>query len=222
MTDGVIKGTGNSRYLKSVSNFKTLYPTYDDLVAALVAGTLPIDLKGINSSGWSTQGTPLTKANLLTDATAALYGYGSTATVNNILNNIASYKQYWINHLATISYKGTGTYGTANPTTLTFPFSPEIVLIYQNRVKNQIYCYGVNPNFNPNKSSVGAYWDSSALLVKNQNALRIMFTSPTGTIYNSDFTSVEFSGNTVKLASTDNAGLQLNDSTYTYYAIGIR
>lgn len=88
MTDGVIKGTGNSRYLKSVSNFKTLYPTYDDFAAALVAGTLPIDLKGINSSGWSTQGTPLTKANLLTDSTAALYGYGSTATVNQIFSAI--------------------------------------------------------------------------------------------------------------------------------------
>lgn len=88
MTDLVIKGTGNSRYLKSVSNFMTLYPTYADFVSALVAGTLPIDFNGINAAGIQTQGTPLNKANLLTDATATKYGQGSSATVNSILNQI--------------------------------------------------------------------------------------------------------------------------------------
>jgi len=90
MTDLVIKGTGNSRYLKSVSNFMTLYPTYADFVSALVAGTLPIDFNGINAAGIQTQGTPLNKANLLTDATATKYGQGSSATVNSILNAIPS------------------------------------------------------------------------------------------------------------------------------------
>lgn len=88
MTDLVIKGTGNSRYLKSVSNFLTLYPTYADFVSALVAGTLPVDFNGINSAGIQTQGTPLNKANLLTDATATKYGLGSNATVNSVLNAI--------------------------------------------------------------------------------------------------------------------------------------
>lgn len=90
MTDLVIKGTGNSRYLKSVADFLTQYPTYEDFVDALVAGTLPIDFNGINSAGIQTQGTPLNKANLLKDTTASKYGQGSNATVDSVLNQIPS------------------------------------------------------------------------------------------------------------------------------------
>ena len=85
MTDGVIKSTGNSRYLKSVANFMALYPTYEDFAAALIAGTLPVDLNGINPDGWNTQATPLNKANLLADTTGAMLGLGSTGTVNAAL-----------------------------------------------------------------------------------------------------------------------------------------
>lgn len=89
MKDGVITGTGNSRYLKSVSNFLTLYPTYADFVAALVAGTLPIDLNGINAAGWTQEGTALNKANLLTDTTKTKLGLPSSdPTVNEALAGI--------------------------------------------------------------------------------------------------------------------------------------
>lgn len=91
MRDMVIKGTGNSRFLKSVSNFLTLYPSYSSFVSALVAGTLPIDLNGLNNAGIQTQGTPNNKANLLTDATAALYGLGTDASVNDVLARIGFY-----------------------------------------------------------------------------------------------------------------------------------
>ena len=79
MQDGIIKGTGNSRYLKSISNFLQQYPTYQDFVAALVAGTLPIDLNGINETGWDQLGTALNKANLLSDETAEALGLTSEA-----------------------------------------------------------------------------------------------------------------------------------------------
>lgn len=95
MKDMVPKGTGNSRFLKSVSNFMTLYPTYADFVAALVAGTLPIDLNGINSAGCDEVGTPLNKANLMTDATFAKMGVtiaGSEPTVNDALDALAEFK----------------------------------------------------------------------------------------------------------------------------------
>lgn len=78
MKDMIIKGTGDSRYLKSVSNFLSLYPDYESFVAALVAGTLPIDLNGINSAGVTQEGTPLTKANLLSDTAAKLMGATGT------------------------------------------------------------------------------------------------------------------------------------------------
>lgn len=92
MIDSKLAGTGNSRFLKSVSNFKTLYPTYDDFVAALIAGTLPIDLNGINPNGWTQQGTPLNKANLLSDDVANGLGLVDDATPNGAFNAIISAK----------------------------------------------------------------------------------------------------------------------------------
>lgn len=89
MQDGITMGTGNSRYLKSVSGFLALYPTYEAFAQALVAGTLPVDLNGKNPDGWSQQGTALNKANLLTDATAALLELPSEATPNDALAALA-------------------------------------------------------------------------------------------------------------------------------------
>lgn len=86
MIDGKIKGTGNSRYLKSVSDFKNLYPTYDAFVEALVAGTLPVDLNGVNADGWETQGTPLVKHNLLSgEVSNTIFGSDDDKTVSEAL-----------------------------------------------------------------------------------------------------------------------------------------
>lgn len=89
MQDAITKGDGNSRYLKTVSDFLTQYPTYEAFVDAFVAGTLPIDMNGINPEGWAQQGTPLDKAHLLTDATAALVGLGPEATPNEMFAALA-------------------------------------------------------------------------------------------------------------------------------------
>ena len=127
MTDGVIKSTGNSRYLKSVANFMALYPTYEDFAAALIAGTLPVDLNGINPDGWNTQGTPLNKANLLADTTGSALGLGNTGTVNTALSklktlydNLAAQKH---------SYSGTRTGTGTLSYTIKFPFEPALVFI---------------------------------------------------------------------------------------------
>lgn len=85
MKDLVPKGTGNSRFLRSVSNFLSLYPNYEAFVAALVNGTLPVDFAGINTNGVTQVGTALTKANLLTDATATALGLSGDPTVNDAL-----------------------------------------------------------------------------------------------------------------------------------------
>lgn len=90
MTEFVPKGTGNSRYLKSVSNFLTQYPTYADFAAALIAGTLPVDFNGINAAGVIQEGTQLSKANLLSDETAEALGLtGEDPTVNDALASLA-------------------------------------------------------------------------------------------------------------------------------------
>ena len=84
MKDSVIIGSGNSRYLKSVADFKTLYPTYDDFAAALVAGTLPVDFNGINTAGFQQVGDVLGKNTLLKDETASLFGLGNTAVPDDV------------------------------------------------------------------------------------------------------------------------------------------
>lgn len=90
MKDGIIAETGNSRYLRSIAGFLQAYPTYEAFAAALVAGTLPIDWNGKNPDGWAQAGTELNKANLLTDATAALADLGPDATPNQMFAALAN------------------------------------------------------------------------------------------------------------------------------------
>lgn len=71
MRDSIIKNTGNSRYLKSAISAAT---TWEQFRAALIAGTLPIDLNGINSAGWQQVGDALNKANLLPDGVVTAFG----------------------------------------------------------------------------------------------------------------------------------------------------
>lgn len=132
MVDGKIKGTGNSRYLKSVSDFKSLYPTYDAFVEALVAGTLPVDLNGVNADGWETQGTPLVKSNLLSgEVSSTIFGTDDDKTVNEALSCLMG-KIGNLNDLApgnltveTGSFTGDGELSR----TLTFQGIPKLVFI---------------------------------------------------------------------------------------------
>ena len=89
MKDGVIAETGNSRNLRTVAGIRQLAPTYDAFLELLVKGEFPIDWNGKNPDGWAQQGTELNKANLLTDATAALMDLGSEASVNDALATLA-------------------------------------------------------------------------------------------------------------------------------------
>ena len=85
MTDGIMKGNGASRYLKTIASGLSQYPTYEDFMAALVEGTFPVDLFGRNPGGWTQEGTLLNKASLLSDETARKFGLGVHATVNDVL-----------------------------------------------------------------------------------------------------------------------------------------
>lgn len=78
MKDSIPKGTGDSRFLKSVSDFMERYPTYQDFAAALVAGTMPVDI-GLNADGWLVLGMALAKMNLLRDETGEALGLENPA-----------------------------------------------------------------------------------------------------------------------------------------------
>lgn len=88
------------------------------------------------------EGTPLNKASLLRDNTAALYGQSADAVPDDILS-ILSKAVLNINgnlqdiggnkvgtRITTGSYIGTGTYGASNPCSLTFDFTPKYIVIY--------------------------------------------------------------------------------------------
>lgn len=87
MRDTIIKGTGNSRYLKSSLEGIT---TWEQFRAALLAGTLPIDLNGVNEEGMQQLGSPLNKATLLKDNTAGLYGLTAEALPDDVLQALAN------------------------------------------------------------------------------------------------------------------------------------
>jgi len=90
--DAIIKGIGNSRYLKTVGEALSLYPTYEDFMQAMVAGIFPVDFNGINKDGWTQQGTLLNKANLLSDTVISTLGLstGADSTPNDAFNVLAN------------------------------------------------------------------------------------------------------------------------------------
>ena len=86
MIDSVLKGTGNSRFLKSAVPAGT---SWADALAMLQAGTFPIDFNGINTEGFQQVGTPLNKANLLKDVAALTLGLTGDAVPNDMFNVLA-------------------------------------------------------------------------------------------------------------------------------------
>ena len=85
-------GTGNSRLMKSNISPST---TLAQLIQMLNNGTFPYDIGPLNAAGIFQQGTPLNKATLLKDATAALYGLGTDAVPDDVLAFLGKYNQYW-------------------------------------------------------------------------------------------------------------------------------
>ena len=137
MKDSVILGTGNSRYLKSVENFKTMYPTYDDFAAALVAGTLPVDFNGINTAGFQQIGDGLGKNTLLKDATAALLGGDASMLPDEALSALIQVVKNNYSELSSLANSKArfelGTYtGNGNTTrTFTCSFKPVLLILTQ-------------------------------------------------------------------------------------------
>lgn len=97
-------------------------------------------------------GTPINKATFLTNETAAAIAALSGATptlptealsaIAAILSDIGSASS--ITRFAVGTYTGTGSSGASNPTSLTFPFEPKFLLVYQN---NEIFSLSATNGF---------------------------------------------------------------------------
>lgn len=106
MIDSVLKGTGNSRFLKSAV---PAWTSWADALAMLQAGTFPIDFNGINTEGFQQVGTPLNKANLLKDATAAQIGLPPSTTPDGMFQALGNTGELHVWRKTTVTSAGTTT-----------------------------------------------------------------------------------------------------------------
>lgn len=191
MTDGIIKGTGNSRFLKSVADIMTRYPTWDAAAAALAAGTFPIDLNGINELGWQTLGTLMVKANLLSDAAAGRYGLPGSATLNDVF-------LHGIKQVEKGSYVGAGDNDNRTKVTLTFSVLPSFIFIM-------------------GKYEMKTFPDYAVAFVCVAEGAAIVFSRNSGNTGYLSF-SVEKLGNVV---SWNGRSFEMNGAGHTYYYAAI-
>lgn len=153
------------------------------------------------------EGTPLNKASLLKDATAALYGLPNTAVPDDVLSKIktlidsANANANTKARIATGSYTGTGTYGKSNPNSLTFDFEPKLLIVGQR-------ARGLHARGNSNR------WYDSVIWIFGQEFAEVY--SDTGAeVYFS------VSGNTISWYGTTAANqLNYGSAEYIYFAIG--
>lgn len=200
MIDGIIAGTGNSRSL-----YGSLPSTYAEFKAAVEAGTQYVDVS-YNASGWQQEPTFLNKANLLTDAVAALFGLTPSATVNDAFNAVSGLigtAQTTANGRLrgqTGTYSGAGVYGSSNANSLTFSFAPKIVF-----VKDDL---GVGV-FTLSGSSASSYGGFNGHYLNGVSA-----------VYREKLVG-KLSGNTLSWYCTENDLAQMNRSGTTYYYLAI-
>lgn len=199
MKDSIIKNTGNSRYLKSAISAAT---TWEQFRAALIAGTLPIDLNGINTAGWQQVGDALNKSNLLSDATvAALNAFLTSALPANpkVTDALKSLATVGLGKIAYGSYIGTGTYGSSNPCRLTFNFVPLLLIVVP--MKTGINSYEITAF-----PSAGWYWLKHAF--STDTSVKVI-------------DGMELSGATVSWhGSGSSTQANMTGITYKYLALG--
>lgn len=103
---------------------------------------------------------------------------------------------------ATGRYTGTGTYGSANPNQITFPFTPKLVFLMANNGLGQhtVFLWGF----------------MGATVYNNSRHYDHFYVNPSGT------SGASFSGNTLSWYSQNSAVDQLNDedTAYMWFAIG--
>lgn len=162
------------------------------------------------------EGTPLNKASLLQDETAALYGQGADAVPNDILSILSnaalsidgSLQDIGGNkvgpRIATGSYTGTGTYGASKPCSLTFDFEPKFLMILM-KTESEGYSYSGKDG------RAGFYINGLGRMITLYYDSQLHYASIT----------VGSTGASFKWYSTTNSLMQLNASGKSYYYIAI-
>ena len=160
-------------------------------------------------------GTALNKANLLTDAVASaiqtIAGAASAPDTPNAALNLLAQAVGNSAKVAFGTYTGTGTYGSSNPTSLTFDFEPKFLWVTCGDALTGNYLGNSSQQVQPK---------SQMMVLRNISTatLNVMNAGTTATI------NITWNGNTVSWYSTYSDVYQLNKgsgyNTYTYFAIG--
>lgn len=131
MKDSIIKGTGNSRKLRTSLPEGT---TWEEALQLLIAGEFPIDLAGIDPDGFDVVGTPLNVQNLLSHEVETLLGLDhENSTVSNALKALRNPL-----HMYRTNYIGDGT--TANNTrTFQVPGQPVVLFIVRQNTNSDVW-----------------------------------------------------------------------------------
>ena len=157
------------------------------------------------------KGDPLSKDTFLKDDTATLFGLDNTALPDDVLVAIKTMFDGRV-RLTSGTYRGTGVCGESNKNSLTFPFAPELLILYQ--TGNIGIASGNKDN------SEGFY----AILPKHVSAFDIVIYD--GEYYRDETNYISFSDKTVtwylEISQSKYSGAQFNASgtTYGYIAIG--
>lgn len=201
MKDSVIKGTGNSRTLKSVPNFMSIYPTYEAFAEAMVAGTLPVDLSALQAVGTQTFGTDYSKATCLPQPTeSAIWGDIGDRTIGEALLKLRNLITTAQSKADTADNRFRCTYGTY---------------------------IGSGPSSGLTTKTISLGFKGRLLIVGTSRSSTGVIASPSaftcfGNPSYSEEMSISFSGNNVTISGQrgGNSGFNISNTTYAYFALG--
>lgn len=155
----------------------------------------------------SNLGTPISKATLLKDATAAMFGFGADAVPDDVfaeIKTLIDFTTALANKKAEIellSWVGTGTLGKDNPTILTFRSTPKVVYLIEASDVTTVARYA--------SKDYRIIWGKSTYMTPSSGIGM----------------PISYSGNTMSWyydnAIPDNANVQLNKAGATYYALAL-
>lgn len=159
-------------------------------------------------------GTALNKANLLTDAVAnaikTLAQAGTAPDTPNEALNLLSQAVSGRAQIAFGTYTGTGTYGSSNPTSLTFDFEPKLLWVNWNERGGELFAnaWTVSSGCIPLTYQFMVLRGASEVLLNREGSVSTL--------------SFSWNSKTVSWYSNADAWDQLNvsRSTYTYFALG--
>ena len=126
------------------------------------------------------EGTPINKATLLKDATAALFGLGTEAVPDDVMVKIKELLDGLLTtanskaRIQTGSYTGTGTYGASNPCSLTFDFVPQLIVFFgsyaEARIDDAIHpiilLWGISEAF-----GISSYTDQHSIITYSEKTM---------------------------------------------------